>query len=82
MSREEIDYNRVMCGTIPRMKADLDAASGDEVIFLVRAAMLAEVVSALGVTEGWEMEVEEEGETARVIFHRTDSAGDDLLRLV
>jgi len=82
MSREEFDYNRVMCGTIPRMKADLDAASGDEVVFLVRAAMLAEVVSALGVAQGWEMEVEEEGDAARVVFRRTDPAGDDLLRLV
>ncbi len=82
MPPEEFDYNRVMCGTIPRMKADLDAARGDEIVFLVRTAMLAEIVSALGVADGWEMEVEERGEAARVVFRRTRGSGDDLLRLV
>lgn len=82
MGHEEFDYNRVMCGTIPRMKADLDAARGDEVVFRIRSAMLTEVVSALGVCEGWEMEAEEQGESARLVFRRVPPPDDDPLHLV
>lgn len=82
MEPEEFDYNRVMCGTIPRIKENLDAARGDRVVFLVRAAMLSEVVSALGMVRGWEMTLEEQGEAVRLVFCRVEQGSDDLLRLV
>jgi hypothetical protein len=76
------DYSGRTCGLVPQIQKDLNATAGERAEFLVTAKAILALVSALGESRAWRMDVEERGDTALVRFTRRTPVEDDPLNLV